>query len=50
MIIIGRDSTVLEAAKLMRCHYVGDVGVVDARGNINVPIGILTDREIDVEL
>lgn len=49
VVIIERDSTVLEAAKFMRSHHVGDVVVVDAHGNINVPISILTDQDIDVE-
>ncbi|MDH3454119.1 MAG: CBS domain-containing protein [Desulfuromonadales bacterium] len=50
VVVIGRDATILEAARLMRRHHVGDVIVVEVRGNINLPIGILTDRDIVVEL
>lgn len=37
------DTTVLEAAKLMRAQHVGDVVIVDADQR---PRGILTDRDI----
>ena len=50
VVVIGRDATILEAAKLMRRHHVGDVVVIDVRDNKKVPIGILTDRDIVVEL
>lgn len=50
VVIIDREATILEAAKLMRRHHVGDVVVVDVCGNRNRPIGILTDRDIVVEL
>lgn len=50
VIIINRQESVLEAAKLMRQYHVGDVVVVESRGNERVPVGILTDRDIVVEL
>jgi len=50
VIIINREESVLEAAKLMREYHVGDVVVVEQRGNDRVPVGILTDRDIVVEL
>lgn len=50
VVVIGRDVTILEAAKLMRRHHVGDVVVVEERGNHTIPVGILTDRDIVVEL
>lgn len=40
-----RDETVQGAAMLMRRHHVGDLVVVDTGGG-NVPLGILTDRDI----
>ena len=36
------------AATLMREQHVGDLIVVETRGNASVPIGILTDRDIVV--
>jgi CBS domain-containing protein len=50
VIILNREDTVLEAAKLMRKYHVGDVVVVEQRGDKRVPVGILTDRDIVVEL
>lgn len=50
VIISNRDDSVLEAAKLMRNYHVGDVVVVEQRGDERVPVGILTDRDIVVEL
>jgi hypothetical protein len=44
-----RDSTVAEAAGLMRRHHVGDVIVVDETGHGRKPVGIVTDRDIVVD-
>jgi CBS domain-containing protein len=44
------NSTVLEAAQLMRQHHVGDVLVVEDRGGVQVPVGIVTDRDLVVEI
>lgn len=41
-----RDETVQAAAMLMRRHHVGDLVVVESDGGGNVPLGILTDRDI----
>lgn len=45
----SRDTTVLEAAHLMRHHHTGDLVVVDQPGSESVPLGIVTDRDIVVE-
>jgi len=45
-----RDTTVTEAAKLMRQHHIGDVIIVETRGSKRVPVGIVTDRDIVVEV
>lgn len=50
VIITDRDTTILEAAKLMRHHHVGALIVVDEQSGKKVPVGILTDRDIVVEL
>ena len=49
-VIVKRDDTVLEAAKLMRQHHVGDVIVVEERDGVRVPVGIVTDRDLVVEI
>jgi CBS domain-containing protein len=45
-----RSSTIGEAARLMREQHVGDLVVVDERGSRRVPVGILTDRDLVVEI
>ncbi len=41
------DMPVLEVAKLMKIHNIGDVIVVDDR---NKPLGIITDRDITIKI
>ncbi len=50
VVIIHRSDTVLDAAKLMRQHHVGDVVVVDERDGMRIPVGIITDRDLVVEV
>ena len=44
--IIQKDDNIVEAAKLMRVFNVGDLIVVTANREGNIPIGIVTDRDI----
>jgi CBS domain-containing protein len=48
VVFARRDSTVREAAQLMRDSHVGDLIIVDERNGRRVPAGILTDRDIAV--
>ncbi|MCL7488064.1 MAG: CBS domain-containing protein [Desulfobulbaceae bacterium] len=50
VVIADKNSTILEVARLMRQHHVGDVVIVHPGGDKPKPIGILTDRDIVVEL
>lgn len=50
LVIVAKDEPVSEAIKLMRSHHVGDVVVVDRQGERLLPIGILTDRDIVLEI
>lgn len=50
VVVIEKGSTVTEAARLMRDHHVGDLVVVEERAGERVPVGILTDRDIVVEV
>jgi CBS domain-containing protein len=45
-----RETSVLEAALLMRKHHVGDLVIVDEVNGELMPVGILTDRDIVVSL
>jgi CBS domain-containing protein len=50
VVIASEETTVVEAAKLMRRYHVGDVVIVDRSKSPPVPLGILTDRDIVVEV
>ncbi|HYA13001.1 MAG TPA: CBS domain-containing protein [Syntrophales bacterium] len=50
VVIVNRKSSILEAAKLMREYHVGDVVVTEEKEGQVIPVGILTDRDIVVEL
>jgi len=41
---------VTEAAELMRNHHVGDLVVVEKAGEATRPVGIITDRDIVIEV
>lgn len=45
-----RDSTIREAAQLMRTHHVGCLVVTEEKSGITEPVGILTDRDIVMEV
>ena len=50
VVYVERDATVHAACKLMRQYHVGSLVVVDEIEGKRVPVGILTDREIIVEI
>lgn len=50
VVIAGANTEIPEAARLMKRHHVGDIVVVDKRKDLNVPVGILTDRDLVVEV
>jgi CBS domain-containing protein len=50
VVCASRETTVTEAAALMRKHHIGDVIVAEQRGEKQVPVGIVTDRDIVVEV
>jgi CBS domain-containing protein len=50
VICTTRNTAVLEAAALMRKHHVGDVLVVDEIAGRHKPVGIVTDRDLVVEV
>jgi len=50
VVIMDKNETVQQAAELMRNHHVGDVVIVEETGSVRVPIGVVTDRDIVVEV
>jgi len=50
VVYAARDTTVQAAAKLMRHYHVGSLVVIDEFGGKRIPVGIVTDRDIVVEV
>lgn len=50
VVIVQAGNNILEAAQLMRRHHVGNVVVVEDRGGVRIPVGILTDRDLVMEI
>jgi predicted transcriptional regulator len=50
VVIAEKILSVTDAARLMRSHHVGDLVVVEERGGRKHPVGIVTDRDIVVEI
>ena len=49
-IVVSREDSIREIVMLMRTRHVGDVIVVDKKGEQLIPVGILTDRDIVIEI
>jgi len=50
VVTVTAEATIVEAARLMREHHVGNVVVVERGGRSPRPVGILTDRDIVVSV
>jgi len=50
VVCMSRDTPVVDAAALMRLHHIGNVLIVDQVGDKRVPVGIVTDRDLVVEV
>ena len=50
VVIVDRGDSINDAVRLMRKHHVGDVVVVESHDGHQRPVGILTDRDIVVEV
>lgn len=50
VITVQKEATVQHVASLMRQYHVGDVVVIETHKNHTSPIGIVTDRDLVVEV
>lgn len=50
VVVTEKNASIISAARLMREHHVGNVIVVEQRGGIRVPVGIVTDRDLVMEV
>lgn len=44
------DASIPQVAELMRRHHVGDVVVIENQNGARMPVGIVTDRDIVLEI
>ena len=50
VVFIHAQASIPEAARLMREHHVGDLVVIKEKTGKRVPVGIVTDRDIVLEV
>ncbi|HSJ81010.1 MAG TPA: CBS domain-containing protein [Thiobacillus sp.] len=50
VVVAEKALSVVDAAQLMRKHHVGDLVVVEEKAGRKHPVGIVTDRDIVVEV
>jgi CBS domain-containing protein len=50
VVVIEKEGSIIEAAQVMREYHVGDVIVVKTQHGKQTPLGILTDRDIALEI
>lgn len=50
VVFATREMSLPEAAQLMRDHHVGDLVVVDEVDGKRTPVGVVTDRDIVIEI
>lgn len=50
VVVAEKNISIAAAAKLMRQHHVGNVIVVEQRDGLRIPVGILTDRDLVMEV
>ncbi len=50
VVFATRNMGIIEAAQLMRQHHVGDLVVVDETNGKRIPVGVVTDRDMVIEI
>jgi len=50
VVVMDKQGSLFEAAKLMRDHHVGNLVVTENHPGRRVPVGIVTDRDIVIEV
>lgn len=50
VIVSNKETSITDISQLMREHHVGCVVIVDNEDDCNTPVGIITDRDIVIEV
>jgi CBS domain-containing protein len=49
-VFVTRETSINEAARIMREKHVGDLVVVEEKGVRRIPVGMVTDRDLVIEI
>lgn len=50
VVVAEKSTSITQIARLMREQHVGDIIIVEQRAGLRVPLGIVTDRDLVVEI
>jgi len=50
VVTASRETSIREAARQMRDHHVGSLVIVEKRDGLTIPVGIITDRDLVIEI
>jgi signal-transduction protein with cAMP-binding, CBS, and nucleotidyltransferase domain len=50
VVTASRQTSIREAARLMRDHHVGSLVIVEKQDGLSIPVGIITDRDLVIEI
>ena len=50
VVVVNKGASILDAAQLMREFHVGDLIVIEEKAGKRIPVGIVTDRDIVLEV
>lgn len=50
VVTVTRETAIIEAAALMRTHHIGALVVVEQTRDGTLPVGVLTDRDVAIEI
>ncbi len=50
VVVAEKNASITQIARLMREQHVGDVIIVEQRAGVRVPLGIVTDRDLVVQM
>lgn len=50
VVVAEKSANITQIARLMREQHVGDIIIIEQRAGLRVPLGIVTDRDLVVEI
>ena len=50
VVTASRQTSIREAARLMRDQHVGSLVIVEKQDSLSIPVGIITDRDLVIEI